>query len=61
MKSADEVQKICGVSNLSAIYRYKRLQMLLLRNKFYTDKNEIVLYKQFKKFIKHFKNNEKNK
>lgn len=55
VESATEIQKLCHVSIESAQYRFDRLQMLIKRNKFYTDKNEIALKKAFQDFIDNYK------
>jgi len=52
--SANEISEICNVSLISANYRYERLMLLEKRDKFYTDPNEIVIKKKFKKFIKKY-------
>ena len=54
IESIDELKRMCKVSSISAFYRYNRLEMLKERNKFYTDKNEVVLRRKFKKFIKNY-------
>lgn len=54
VKDPYEIQKICNVSIISATYRFNRLQMLIKRKKFYTDKNELLVKKQFKNFIKEY-------
>ena len=59
VKNPEEIQKMCLVSITSASYRFKRLQLLKQRNKFYSDKNEVLVYRLFKPFIKKY--NKKNK
>lgn len=51
----EEIMELCDVSLTSAKYRFERLQMLKQRNKFYTDKKERVVYKNFKSYIKQIK------
>lgn len=55
VRSIEEIELLCQVSKISAGYRFDRLEMLRERQKFYTDKNEILLYKNFKHFIKNIK------
>lgn len=50
--SATAISNLCGVSLTAATFRAKRLQELLSRNKFYTSRLEVKVYKQFKQFIK---------
>ena len=50
--NAAEIKILCNVSEISAQYRFERLQILRERNKFYTDKSEKKIYKNFKKYIK---------
>lgn len=52
----EEIMELCDVSLTSAKYRFERLQMLKQRNKFYTDKTERIVYKNFKSYIKKIKN-----
>lgn len=52
VKSPSEIAGICDVSGVAAKYRFDRLEILRVRNKFYTNNKEILLYKAFKKFIK---------
>ena len=52
VESIQEIAEMCKVTTISASFRFKRLQMLKHRNKFYTDKTEKVVKKKFKKFIK---------
>lgn len=51
LRSPAEISKMCGVSMISAKFRYKRLLEVAPRNKFYTNKMEYVIYEQFKDFI----------
>lgn len=60
VKSVEEIQSLCFVSLQAATYRFKRLQKVLKRNKFYTDKNEIQLKQQFCIFINEYLENAKN-
>ncbi|MFQ6749285.1 MAG: hypothetical protein ACLRFR_00390 [Clostridia bacterium] len=46
---------MCNVNENLAEYRYNRLIMLKERNKFYTDKLELVVKSQFDGFIKKYK------
>ena len=46
---------MCNVNENLAEYRYKRLIMLKERNKFYTDKLELVVKSQFDDFIEDYK------
>ena len=50
--TAEQISKICGTSLQASQYREKRLNMLISRNKFYTSKHEIIVLKQFKKFLR---------
>lgn len=51
VESIQEVAELCKVSVISAGFRFKRLQMLKQRSKFYTDKTEKIVKRKFKKFI----------
>ena len=46
---------MCNVNENLAEYRYNRLKMLKERNKFYTDKLELVVKQQFDNFIEYYK------
>ena len=46
---------MCNVNSELAEYRFNRLLMLKQRNKFYTDKLELVVKKQFNVFIEDYK------
>ena len=46
---------MCNVNENLAEYRYNRLIMLKQRNKFYTDKLELVVKQQFDDFIEDYK------
>ncbi len=49
---AKDIESMCNVSEISAKYRFERLQVLKERNKFYTDRMEEKIKKQFSGFIK---------
>lgn len=55
IKSPEEIQTLCLVSKLSAVYRFERLKVIMTRNKFYTDYNELKIKTQFKGFINNLK------
>lgn len=55
IKSPEQLSKMCFVTLTTAQFRFERLQLLKLRNKFYTDENEKRLFKAFKKYINKFK------
>lgn len=61
ISSEQELSSLCHVSEISAHYRYERLQMLKKRNKFYTDPNEIKLKSQFDAFIQDYLKNKNAK
>ena len=50
---------MCNVNENLAEYRYNRLIMLKERNKFYTDKLELVVKSQFDAFIWKYKQRKK--
>ena len=52
--SVKEISIMCKVSNSAARFRYKRLQLVKLRNKFYVNKNEFKVKLLFKKFIENY-------
>lgn len=52
VQSVQEIAEMCKVSVISAGFRFKRLQMLKRRNKFYTDITEKEMKRRFNKFIK---------
>ncbi len=52
--SIHEIEQMCGVSVKCATYRFKRLQLVKTRNKFYTDKLEFKVYKQFQRYINNY-------
>lgn len=56
VSSSKELEILCKVSNISAEYRFKRLKMLNERNRFYIDKNELILTQKFSNFIKNYIN-----
>lgn len=56
IQTPNALQKFCNVEFKIANYRFNRLQLLKKRNKFFTDKNEIILYNQFKDFLENNKN-----
>lgn len=51
VESFDKIQQLCNVSKQAAFYRFKRLQLVRPRNKFYTDPLEQKVKNQFNKFI----------
>lgn len=51
VKSAADIQKLCGLSATAAEYRWNRMQILYKRNKFLTSPLERKVYNQFKPFI----------
>ncbi len=55
VSSAKELSKLCEVSEISANYRYNRLELVKKRNKFYTDPNEEKVKVQFESFINFYK------
>lgn len=55
VQNENDVAQICSISQKSATYRFKRLNMLKKRNKFYTNKLEIQVLNNFKEFIKKYK------
>lgn len=57
IKSELEIMELCGVSYISAHYRYERLVLLEDRNKFYLDYNERVLKSKFENFINNYLKN----
>ncbi len=56
VKSILEIQKMCEVSEIAAQYRYKRLKLVMSRDKFYTDKLELKVKKQFQNYIQFYIN-----
>lgn len=54
VKNEEEIQSLCFVSLQAATYRYHRLQEIMPREKFYTDKNELELKLQFNTFINQY-------
>lgn len=51
VKSAADIQKLCGLSATAAEYRWNRMQILYKRDKFLTSPLEREVYNQFKPFI----------
>ena len=51
VKSAVDIQKLCGLSATAAEYRWNRMQVLYERNRFLTSPLEKEVYNQFKPFI----------
>ena len=47
----EELAELCNVSIDSATYRLKRFNLIIERNKFYTNPLEIKVYNQLKRFI----------
>lgn len=54
INSQQEIVEMCDVSNKCADYRLQRLQLVKTRDKFYTDKLEYKVFKNFKKYIKNY-------
>lgn len=54
VSNIEELRTLCFVSNQAATYRFKRLQLVGERNKFYTDRNERKLQRKFKRFKKEY-------
>lgn len=54
VNSAEEISMMCKVSNSAARFRYKRLQLVKLRKKFYVNKYEFKVKLLFKKFIENY-------
>lgn len=52
VNTPEDIQRLCDVSFSAAKYRFQRLQLVKQRNKFYVDKTELEIKKQFDKFIK---------
>ena len=55
INSYTELKQMCNVNENLAEYRYNRLIMLKERNKFYTDKLELVVKSQFDAFIEDYR------
>lgn len=51
VQSAEDIQKLCGISATAAEYRWNRMQILYKRDKFLTSPLEREVYNQFKSFI----------
>lgn len=54
VSSVEDVMKLTGLSKEASLYRFKRLQEVNKRNKFYTHPAERKIYKQFEAFIKEY-------
>lgn len=59
IKSPEDIAQLCNVSLISSKYRYDRFLIVKERKKFYTDRNEKILKKKFKPFIKSVLKNKK--
>lgn len=55
VQNENDVAQICSISQTSATYRFKRLNMLKERNKFYTNSLETQVLNNFKNYIKKHK------
>ena len=53
--TAEEIQKICGLSRTAAEHRAKRMEVLYERNKFLTSSLERKVYENFKEWIERIK------
>ena len=51
VKTADDIQRLCGISRPAAEYRMKRMKILYERNKFLTSPLERQVYAQFAEYI----------
>ncbi len=54
VNSVKEISMMCKVSNSAARFRYKRLQLVKHRNKFYVNKYEFKVKLLFKNFIENY-------
>lgn len=52
VKTAVEIETLCGISRQAAEYRMQRMNILYARNKFLTSALERKVYEQFQDFIK---------
>lgn len=52
VKTADDIQRLCGISRQAAEYRMERMKILYERNKFLTSPLERQVYKQFEEYIR---------
>lgn len=57
----EAISKLCNTSIAAATNRFNRLRILIDRKKFYRNKLERKVYRQFKKFIKNNTRNENGK
>ncbi len=55
LHSADDIAKVCYISLEDARYRADRMRVLYSRNKFLTSRLEMMVYKQFEKFISEYR------
>ncbi len=55
LHSAENISKLCNISLDDARYRADRMRVLYSRNKFLTSRLEMMVYKQFEKFISEYR------
>lgn len=53
VKTAEDIQRLCGISQQAAEYRMERMRILYERNKFLVSPLERKVYEQFAEYIKH--------
>lgn len=51
LRTAEEIEAVCGISTIAAQYRAKRMDLLYQRNKFLSSRLEREVYQQFLPFI----------
>lgn len=54
VQSSKEISELCFVSSISASFRWERLEELIDRQKFYTDRNERKVLMLFQPFIDNY-------
>lgn len=55
----EEIVTLCDIPYSEAINRFERLNMLKIRDKFYTSNMELKVVRQFEPFIKKYNENKK--